>query len=199
FYSFVPYNWYEWLKTGANTPNLGQYCISSENNSIAGSGTNGNTPTNGGLTSDLQNRPRFNPNWQDAGCRVFGKKVIIDEYQVGEGCKKWLVRFEYIDWCNPQWAACVTTVYKYEDTTPPVIDVAMTDTISVDVSCVATWTTSPKAVDEGGCDVGLTWTVDVLLPGGKKTLTGRGVMPSITFTDLPAGKWAVHYKVVDGG
>ncbi|MCA9835197.1 MAG: hypothetical protein KC435_14675, partial [Thermomicrobiales bacterium] len=67
-------------------------------------------------------------------------KIIIDEYEVGEGCKKWLVRFEYIDWCNPEWSACLSTVYKYEDETPAEIEVTMSDTISVSVDCKTSWT-----------------------------------------------------------
>ena len=195
---YVPYYWKEWLGGIFNTPNLGYYCLGSNNNTIASSGTNGVTPTDGGLIDSLQGKTRFNPNWQEIGCRVFGRKIIIDEYEVGEGCKKWLVRFEYIDWCNPDWAACVTTVYKYEDTTPGEIVVSMSDTISVDPTCNTSWTTMPMGDDGGGCDVGFHWEVTLSKADYTKTFTPTGNGPKITFTGLGSGKYNVHYKLTDG-
>ena len=197
-FEYVPYYWYEWMGTGHNSPNLGQYCLGSQNNNIASSGTNGVTPSDGGLIDSLEGKTRFNPNWRDIGCRVFGRKIIIDEYEVGEGCKKWLVRFEYIDWCNPDWAACVTTIFKYEDTTPGEIVVSMSDTISVDPTCNTSWTTMPMGDDGGGCDVGFFWEVTLSKADYTKTLTATGNGPKITFTGLGSGKYNVHYKLTDG-
>ena len=195
---YVPYYWYEWMQTGANTPNLGQYCLSSSNNDIDTIGTNGITPVDGGLSVELQGKARFNPNWRDIGCRVFGRKIIIDEYEVGEGCKKWLVRFEYIDWCNPQWAACISTVYKYEDQTPPGIEVTMSDTISVSADCNTSYTVNPRGEDGGGCDVGFKWEVTISLGTYAQTQRATGNNPKITFTGLEAGKYNIHYKLTDG-
>ncbi|MBK8392476.1 MAG: T9SS type A sorting domain-containing protein [Saprospiraceae bacterium] len=198
FYSYVPYYWKEWLGTDYNTPNLGLYCFDSGTNEIATTGTNGLTPVGGGLTTNLEGKTRFDPNWRDVGCRVFGRKIIIDEYNVGEGCKKWIVRFEYLDWCNPEWAACVSTIYKYEDKTPPTIEVAMTDTISIDANCVASWMTSPKGIDDGGCEAGYYWVVTIQTGGAGLVQASSGSNPKFTFNNVPVGKWTVHYKLTDG-
>ncbi|MBK8390179.1 MAG: T9SS type A sorting domain-containing protein [Saprospiraceae bacterium] len=198
FYTYVPYFWKEWLGTDYNTPNLGLYCFDSGTNEIATAGTNGLTPVGGGLTTNLEGKTRFNPNWRDVGCRVFGRKIIIDEYNVGEGCKKWIVRFEYLDWCNPEWAACVSTIYKYEDKTAPTIEVAMTDTISIDANCVASWMTSPKGVDDGGCEAGYYWVVTIQTGGAGLVQASSGNNPKLTFNNIPVGKWTVHYKLTDG-
>ncbi|HMS69924.1 MAG TPA: S8 family serine peptidase, partial [Saprospiraceae bacterium] len=200
YYTYVPYYWREWLGTDFNTPNLGLYCFDSGTTEIADpkNGTNGLTPIGGGLTSDLENKTRFNPNWRDIGCKVFGRKIIIDEYNVGEGCKKWIVRFEYIDWCNPEWAACVSTIYKYEDETPPTIEVSMSDTIAIDANCVTGWMTSPKGLDDGGCEAGYRWVVTIQTGGAGLVQTGTGSNPKLTFNNVPVGKWTVHYKLIDG-
>ncbi|MCB0648256.1 MAG: T9SS type A sorting domain-containing protein [Saprospiraceae bacterium] len=198
YYSYIPYNWYPWVGGNHNSENLGQYCLNSASNVIASSGTNGRTPFDGGLSSDLQNQVRFDPNWREIGCKVMGRKIIIDEYEVGEACKKWIVRFEYFDWCNPQWAACVSTIYKFDDTIAPTINVAMTDTVSVDVNCYAKWISMPEGIDSGGCDQGLKWTVDILLSDKTLTMTAFGSKPAIEFNNIPAGVWMVHYKLTDG-
>ncbi len=197
---YVPYLAYEWFETGYNTPNLGLYCLDANNNLIAEpeTGTNGLTPIGGGLTSDLENKTRFNPNWRNPGCSVFGRKIIIEEYNVGEGCKKWIVKFEYIDWCNPDWAACVSTIYKYEDETPPTIEVSMSDTIAIDANCLASWVTNPKGLDDGGCEAGYRWIVTIQTGGAGLVQTGTGNNPKLTFSNVPVGKWTVHYKLTDG-
>ncbi|MFZ1788827.1 MAG: hypothetical protein WAT92_10970, partial [Saprospiraceae bacterium] len=90
-----PYDLYEnFHGTDYNTPNLGLYCFDSRTTEIADIlyGTNGKTPVGGGLVKGLEDKTRFNPNWREIGCHVFGRKIIIDEYTVGEGCRKWIVR-----------------------------------------------------------------------------------------------------------
>ncbi|MCB0321292.1 MAG: hypothetical protein KDD60_10220, partial [Bdellovibrionales bacterium] len=107
-------------------------------------------------------------------------------------------RFEYIDWCNPEWSACLSTVYKYEDETPAEIEVTMSDTISVSADCETSWTVVPHGEDAGGCDVGFHWEVSLVRGdlGQRKFATGND--PKITFTDLYAGKYTVYYKLTDG-
>jgi hypothetical protein len=175
--------------------------------------TNGSTPT--GL-------PRFNPNFKDPGCNVLGRKISIEEYNVGEGCKKWIVKFDYINWCCNEKAACRETIYKYEDTVAPeIVTCPSVDTDILDLNCRAQFTLSPEATDEGLCDAGLSWRIRIYPNIANPTaaqinntslyreyntvnglITGqelRGTNPTFTHpTGLLAGIHGVLYIVRDG-
>ncbi|MBK8389823.1 MAG: T9SS type A sorting domain-containing protein [Saprospiraceae bacterium] len=200
---FIDYEEYWESKSDYNTPNLGLHCYDSGSSFIAKTqfGTNGLTPVGGGLVKELEAKTRFNHNWREIGCHVFGRKIIIDEYTVGEGCRKWIVRFEYIDWCNPEWNTCLSTIYKYEDTTPPVITTCPSVTVEVDqATCLATAVLNPVATDAGGCETGLRWEVYVpALPrNASNPKFAAGAAPTFTYTNLPVGDHKVLYKVTDG-
>lgn len=165
--------------------------------------------------------PRFNSNYKDPGCNVFGKKIYIEEYTVGEGCRKWLVRWDYINWCCNEKSACRETIYKYEDkTAPEIVNCPGDDQDITDGSCVITSVLNPVAVDSGGCEAGLTWRVRIY--PNNKTATGNnyleiihtgydlnsrsattttrltGTSPVLTITNIPAGEHGVRYLVTDG-
>lgn len=187
----MPYYW-GIHDDGYNSPNLGDACW---NYDYLAYPHEPGLPYEYQYVTQLVDGGKFDLDWKDIGCRVFGKKIIIDEYEVGEGCKKWLVRFEYIDWCNPYWSYCLNTIYKYEDTTPPVIEACPDLTIEVDqATCLGTATVAISATDDGGCLQGYTWTVTV----NDVTKTARGPKFSADFTGLPAGEHKVYVKVTDG-
>jgi hypothetical protein len=175
------------------------------------------TPTTAPLDASLRDQVRFNSNYKNVGCNVFGKKLTIEEYTVGDGCKKWLVRWDYINWCNNSNAGCRQTIYKYEDTIAPVITSCPgDDTDIVKTDCTADIRLSPSATDDGGCDAGLTWRIRIypfdktatsgtfverttIAPGSFTRLTGTN--PTLTLDGswaLPAGEHGVRYLVTDG-
>ena len=187
----MPYYWGN-HDDGYNSPNLGINCW---NYDFLSTHDPDLLKRLGAPVTALVDGGKFDLDWKDIGCRVFGKKIIIDEYEVGEGCKKWLVRFEYIDWCNPYWSYCLNTIYKYEDTTAPVIEACPDLTIEVDqATCLGTATVSISATDDGGCLAGYTWRVTV----NGVTKTARGPKFSADFTGLPAGEHPVYVRVTDG-
>jgi hypothetical protein len=152
---------------------------------------------NGDGGSVSANAP-FVSTYRNTGCEVFGRKVKIDEFTVGDGCKKWRVTFEYINWCDNSDAGSRTTVFKYEDTTAPVINVAARDTIALGSNCNATYTTKATGTDSGGCSQGFTWEVKVTGVGYTQTRAGIGATPVLTFTSLTGGTYQVSYKLTDG-
>jgi hypothetical protein len=174
--------------------------------------TNGLTPDAAPLESGLRGKARFNSNYKEIGCSVFGKKITIEEYTVGDACKKWLVRWDYINWCNNSNAGCRQTLYKYEDTTAPVITSAPgLNTDVIDGSCVINHTFRPSAIDTFCDGQQLTWrarvypftkvipvnpTGDFLNPTSSSVLSGNN--PSIVFNGLPAGEHGIRYFVTDG-
>lgn len=164
--------------------------------------TNGLTPTTGSLIPAQQGKSRFNPNYKDVGCNVFGRHITIDEYVVGTGCRKWLVKFDYINWCNNSFAGCRATVYKYEDSTPPIITSCPSYTVEVDqTTCVASQAVAPIGSDVGGCETAMNWIVTLYSPADAKlaTRTGTGTTPKFTaFTDLYPGVYKVGYHLTDG-
>ncbi len=116
--------------------------------------SNGFTPTSGPLAENLRSQARFNTNYKNVGCSVFGKKLLIEEYNIGDGCKKWLVRWDYINWCDNSNAGCRETIYKFEDTTAPVITKCVDTDIEIESSsCTLPISLSPSAIDEL-CDDG---------------------------------------------
>ena len=113
------------------------------------------------LRIELQGKSRFNPNLKNVGCYVFGRNIKIEEYLVGEGCRKWLVTWNYINWCDNSNAGCRQTIYKYEDTTPPVVTCRDLDVEVIDATCRAAVTLTPTATDAGGCAAGYLWKIRI--------------------------------------
>jgi hypothetical protein len=155
--------------------------------------TNGFTPNDGALGASLRNQARFNSNYKNSGCAVFGKKLTIEEYNVGDGCKKWLVKWDYINWCDNSSAGCRETIYKFEDTTAPVItNCPGADLDIADASCEVAVTLRPSATD-ALCDdeQTLTWRVRIYEgtniginptnPAIREILNVSGSNPSINF------------------
>ncbi|MFZ1791285.1 MAG: T9SS type A sorting domain-containing protein [Saprospiraceae bacterium] len=164
--------------------------------------TNGLTPTSGSLETKLQGKSRFNPNYKEIGCNVFGRHITIEDYLVGAGCRKWLVKFDYINWCTNSYAGCRATVYKFEDTIPPVIATCPSYTIEVNqASCTASQVVAPVATDAGGCETGFRWTVRLYNAADSllATRTGTGGAPRFdAFNNLLPGVYDVNYNVADG-
>ena len=164
--------------------------------------TNGVTPTGGFLVAAQQGKSRFNPNYKDVGCNVFGRHITIEDYVVGTGCRKWLVKFDYINWCNNGYAGCRSTVYKFEDTTPPTITTCPSYTVEVDqASCTAAQAVAPVGSDAGGCETAMNWIVTLVSPSGVEIAerTGTGNAPKFSaFTGLNPGVYTVEYKLTDG-
>lgn len=164
--------------------------------------TNGYTPVGGFLVEAQQGKSRFNPNYKDVGCNVFGRHITIEDYIVGTGCRKWLVKFDYINWCNNGFAGCRSTVFKFEDTTPPTITSCPSYTVEVDqASCEASQAVAPVGSDEGGCEIYMAWVVKLYNPAGAEVATreGTGNAPKFAaFTGLYPGVYTVAYHLTDG-
>ena len=176
-------------------------------------GRPGPLSTNGTTPSGL---PRFNSNYKDPGCNVYGQKLTIEEYQVGEGCKKWVVKWNYINWCCNEESACRTTIFKYVDNTAPIItECQRVDAELDDQTCLASVLLSPKATDAGVCETALTWRIRIYLndstatgayqerstlaPSSQTKLSGSNPTLNLTGTwALPAGVHGVKYIVTDG-
>ncbi|HMP29789.1 MAG TPA: T9SS type A sorting domain-containing protein, partial [Saprospiraceae bacterium] len=200
-------------KYDLNTPATTSTMTASQREGLT---TNGFTPTGGALGISLQNQARFNSNYKNTGCTVFGKKLTIEEYTVGDGCRKWLVKWEYINWCDNTSAGCRETIYKYEDTSAPEITRAPgVDTDIKDETCSVDVVLRPSAVDSSLCpESSLSW-VATIYPGVSKpginevpvrpvgetyslTATGTGNNPSLLFRGLRAGIYGLRYRVTDG-
>ncbi|HOY14264.1 MAG TPA: T9SS type A sorting domain-containing protein, partial [Saprospiraceae bacterium] len=136
--------------------------------------------------------------YRNVGCEVFGRKITINEYKVGEGCRKWIVQFEYVNWCTNTNAGTRKTIYKYEDKIAPTIVASMNDTIEVGADCSALFKAMPMAIDSGGCETGLTWVIRVYGIGYDQSKLPVGSNPSAEFVNIPAGTYDVLYKVTDG-
>lgn len=180
--------------------------------------TNGFTPrgANAFLGTALQGRSRFNPNYKNIGCYVFGRNIKIEEYTVGVGCRKWLVTWNYINWCNNSDAACRQTIFKYDDTTPPVITVCPTVDLEIsNTTCRVPVTLNPVATDTGGCEAGYFWRIIISKGGvtlGEARFNNRTLAPTLNLTTVPftgvpnssisngfeAGIYDVTYIVTDG-
>jgi uncharacterized repeat protein (TIGR01451 family) len=178
--------------------------------------TNGFTPNEGPLGSSLRNQARFNANYKNVGCTVFGTKLTIEEFTVGDACKKWLVRWDYINWCDNSNAGCRQTIYKFEDTTAPVITSCPGADVDIaDATCEVALILKPTATDEL-CDNAqtLTWRVRIYegtniginpTQAAVREITNiTGSNPTITFNGsgmrapLKAGTYTVRYFVTDG-
>ena len=150
---------------------------------------------------DTLGRPvYFVGTYQDVGCEVFGRDIIIDEFEVGDGCKKWLVRFDYINWCVNESAGSRTTVYKYEDLTPPTVVAVAKDTLHIENGCLASYPIIAKADDEGGCSSAVRWVIKLVGENEEKILahTGEVINGELVFTNLKPGNYNIYYHVTDG-
>jgi hypothetical protein len=182
--------------------------------------TNGYTPINGPLQAGLKDKPRFNPQYKNVGCNVFGRKVTIELYNVGEDCKKWLVKFSNINWCTYSDAGCRTTVYKYVNSRPAKI-VSCTEALFKysNSACLGEGVLRPKAVDSVGLGQDLFWSVRIFRNNPNPSLYAsyieyttiggdtnpnqsiQGLNPSIYFWGsraLPQGIHGVIYILRDG-
>jgi hypothetical protein len=141
----------------------------------------------------------FRPDFRNPGCNLYGRRINIEEFNSGGGCKKWIVKFEYIDWCNQSAKTIRTTTYKYDDNIAPKAVVKLRDTIEVSASsCRASFTTRPTGTDEGnGCINALSWTVTLINASTNIAATGTGASPTLNFGSLLPGKYRVVYSLKD--
>jgi uncharacterized repeat protein (TIGR01451 family) len=151
------------------------------------------------VQKDASGKPLlYRNNYQNTGCELIGRNIQIEDYQIGEGCKKWLVTFKYINWCDFSSAGSRTTIFKFLDKKPPIINTAMADTVRINANCVADWVPKVSGTDEGGCDFGLQWEARLWHEGKTIIKTGTGANPSFKFVDLVKGTHTLTYKVTDG-
>jgi len=140
---------------------------------------------------------KFDASYRNIGCNLFGRKITITEFVTHESCKKWIVTYDYINWCDLSHKAFRSTTYKFDDKTPPTIVKAVNDTISYEgVACVARWTPDLIGEDDNECSSDLLWTLK--LTGVRTfTLTGKGKKPSVTGINLMAGLYNVDIELED--
>ncbi|HMS69795.1 MAG TPA: HYR domain-containing protein, partial [Saprospiraceae bacterium] len=162
-----------------------------------GNGDGGNL-----MKLDSNGRPvKFIGDYRNIGCEVFGRDIKINEYEVGDGCKKWLVVYDYINWCENDNAGTRTTIFKFEDKIPPLIIADAADTTAVDISCTAMFGIEAVGRDDNGCGVGYHWEITVSGINYLQTKKAEGAVLTGTeakFTNLTPGTYSIHYKLTDG-
>ena len=96
-------------------------------------------------------------------CDVIGENITIDTFYFEDGaCKKWRVRYEYINWCTNELKGPYFRYYKYEDQIKPELTECEDTMIAVDNNCEAVLTVTNTGIDEGACSGGwLKWQVFV--------------------------------------
>jgi hypothetical protein len=142
----------------------------------------------------------FRPDYRDTGCAIYGRRIKIEEYETNEGCKKWVVRFDYINWCDVEETSFREVTYKYEDTiAPQITKIKERDTIEVDpVSCEAMWSIKLEGIDpDNECDGGLTWRVRLTKGSIIREEIGRGPQASVVFKNLESGMYKINYRLTD--
>jgi hypothetical protein len=142
----------------------------------------------------------YRPDISDIGCALYGRKIKIEEYETKDGCKKWVVRFDYINWCDVEEKYYREVTYKYEDSTAPEItNYKETDTVDVNaLSCRASWSATPEGTDPGNdCEGGLTWKVTLVKGTTTVEQTAKGSKPTVNFTNLASGTYKLFYKLTD--
>lgn len=138
--------------------------------------------------------------YQNVGCELFGREIFIDEYEVGTGCRKWLVRFNYINWCENADAGFRTTLFKYEDLIAPEIVTATSDTIEVDINCVVDYPVFAEGQDEGSCKSGFVWKIEWFKGdlSGSLDYVGQSIKGQIILKTLTPGLYTIRYSLTDG-
>ena len=105
------------------------------------------------------------PTWVAGPCDVIGENIQIDTFLFEDGvCKKWRVRYEYMNWCTSESRGPFFRDFVYEDLVKPQFDNCRDTMYGVDANCELTGLRLQKtATDAGGCtDQGwLKWQVFV--------------------------------------
>jgi hypothetical protein len=84
-------------------------------------------------------------------CDVIGESVEVDTFLFEDGvCKKWIVSYNYYNWCTGESQGPIEVMYVYEDTEAPTIECQDT-CYSVDANCEYTLSLSKSAIDTSGC------------------------------------------------
>ena len=181
--------------------------------------TNGFTPNSGPLEVGLRNKPRFNNRYKNAGCNVYGRKVVISQFTASDACKKWLVSFQNINWCTNTHVACRETVYKYHSNETPVITVCDAPKVKfLNDNCLGETELKPKATTPSGSNSDLRWRVRIYLnnpgfglnssasneystvggPSGSTSITGGSPVIYLTGSRaLPPGTHGLKYIVTN--
>jgi subtilisin-like proprotein convertase family protein len=117
-------------------------------------------------TGPTQEDIRVNgPTWVGGPCDVIGESIKVDSFLFEDGvCKKWLVTYNYRNWCTDEQRGPFFREFKYEDNIKPEFEECIDTCYAVDANCSLTGLRIHKtATDEGGCtDQGwLKWQVFV--------------------------------------
>ena len=84
-------------------------------------------------------------------CDVIGESIEVDTFLFEGGvCKKWVVNYNYHNWCTGERAGPFEVTYLYEDTEAPMIECEET-CYSMDANCEYTLSLSKSAIDTSGC------------------------------------------------
>ncbi len=89
---------------------------------------------------------------EGGACDLIGENIQIDTFLFEGGvCKKWVVKYEYLNWCTDEKLGPYYAYYAFNDVTKPEIE-SCTDTImSVDENCSGVMSLTNSAEDNGGC------------------------------------------------
>ena len=93
------------------------------------------------------------PTWTGGPCDLIGENIKIDSFLFEGGvCKKWLVTYNYLNWCTGEQRGPFYRVFAFEDTVKPEFTNCRDTMYAAEVACELTQLRLHKtAVDAGGC------------------------------------------------
>ncbi|MBK9254944.1 MAG: HYR domain-containing protein [Saprospiraceae bacterium] len=105
------------------------------------------------------------PTWVSGPCDVIGVSHKVLEFEFEDGvCKKWVVEYKLVNWCDNEERGPYTKQFVYKDPTPPVIEMCRDTMFAVDANCeLVGLTLTKRATDAGGCinDGWIKWVIVV--------------------------------------
>lgn len=88
-------------------------------------------------------------------CDAIGENTQISRFDFESGaCRKWVVDYRYINWCNNEVKGSYYKTFMYFDTeAPQIVDCNAFDEIPlINIDCATELEFTNKATDNGGCD-----------------------------------------------
>ncbi|MBK9254103.1 MAG: hypothetical protein IPM42_01305 [Saprospiraceae bacterium] len=93
------------------------------------------------------------PTWVNGPCDVIGVSHKIWEFEFEDGvCKKWVVEYKLVNWCDNEERGPYTKMFVYKDVVPPTFENCRDTMFEVDQNCeLRGLTLTKRASDTGGC------------------------------------------------
>jgi hypothetical protein len=124
---------------------------------------------------------KYKPSVRSGECDIIGENISIDTFSIEDGvCKKWVVTYTYINWCNEYQRISRTVKFAFADNTDPIVtqdhpsmfeagNNAQGGSGADASSCAGTIVLKAKAADDSACDADgwIKWTAVVNENGGN--------------------------------